>query len=588
MVNNRCNIFCVIIYSIITYILYIKFNDLNIKHLLLPIISCALTILGSTFYKDLKKYYQCIFLFMTICVSIFIIIFSVKLVNPIEGKECLTWIAFSGCIIQLIMLTINLLKNMWGGYTFGIDILLILGSSIPILICWGYYVAANSWISVESCMAILQTNPMEAQNYISDHTSLTNIFIVSIIFVVIILLVKVVKEEKLTRYKRTSIVMIFFLLNMSLLYRCRENLVTNIVYDTWIYSNTYNEYLQARKERQENLKQLEGVTNSGEDGVYVLIIGESATRDHMACYGYSRNTTPWFSSMKNNKNFVQFNNAWSCANDTVSALTYALTAKNQYNSVELKKAVSIIEAANAAGYDTVWLSNQVQYGLADTPITSIAADSKQQVWIRDKVGHLKDGRYLDLPDYYDEKILPAIDSIHFTKKMLIVIHLMGSHNSYKLRYPASYAIFNDSRDKSYIDYYDNSILYTDSVLKNIFQKLSNIDNLKSIVYFSDHGEGIDKNLQHDSNNYIPQMTRIPFAVYLSKSFENEQHETYDKIKKSNNRYFTNDLIFNTMLGLMDIKLKKFEEKNNIIWSKEYDNSKERFRTSYGRREISEE
>ena len=43
-----------------------------------------------------------------------------------------------------------------------------------------------------------------------------------------------------------------------------------------------------------------------------------------------------------------------------------------------------------------------------------------------------------------------------------------------------------------------------------------------------------------------------------------------------------------MLGLMDIKLKKFEEKNNIIWSKEYDNSKERFRTSYGRREISEE
>ena len=84
------------------------------------------------------------------------------------------------------------------------------------------------------------------------------------------------------------------------------------------------------------------------------------------------------------------------------------------------------------------------------------------------------------------------------------------------------------------------------------------------------------------------MTRIPFAVYLSKSFENEQHETYDKIKKSNNRYFTNDLIFNTMLGLMDIKLKKFEEKNNIIWSKEYDNSKERFRTSYGRREISEE
>ena len=49
MVNNRYNIFCIIIYSIITYILYIKFNDLNIKHLLLPIISCALTILAVSY-----------------------------------------------------------------------------------------------------------------------------------------------------------------------------------------------------------------------------------------------------------------------------------------------------------------------------------------------------------------------------------------------------------------------------------------------------------------------------------------------------------------------------------------------------------
>ena len=255
-------------------------------------------------------------------------------------------------------------------------------------------------------------------------------------------------------------------MNACLLYRCRENLVTNIIYDTWVYSRTYDEYLQARKERQEILKQLKGLNSSGKNGIYVLIIGESATRDHMGCYGYGRNTTPWLSSMKNDDKFTQFNNTWSCANDTVSALTYALTAKNQYNAIKLKEAVSMIEVANVAGYETVWLSNQVKYGLADTPITSIAADSKQQIWIRDRVGHLKDGRYLDLPEYYDEKIVKAIDSIHFTKRMLIVIHLMGSHNSYKLRYPNSYAVFNDNGSKSYIDFYDNSILYTDVNCKN--------------------------------------------------------------------------------------------------------------------------
>lgn len=116
MLNKKYNIFYIIACSIITAIIYINFNDLNFKHLLLPIFSCSLNILGSTFYKDLKKYYQCIFLWMAMCASIFIIIFSVNLVNPIEGKECLTWIAFSGCILQLILLIINVLKNMWGLY----------------------------------------------------------------------------------------------------------------------------------------------------------------------------------------------------------------------------------------------------------------------------------------------------------------------------------------------------------------------------------------------------------------------------------------------------------------------------------------
>lgn len=585
--NIRDSFVCIIVYSIAVSILYTNYNDLNIKHLLLPIVSYIVILLGGQFYKNAFKYYKIISLWMIFCSSIFFIVLSVNTINPIEGKECLTWVVFSASLIQLILLINNMLKNICRK-TFGVDILLILATCIPILICWGYYLAANSWISVESCMAILQTNPMEAQNYISDHTSLFNLFVLINIFAIIVLLIKFIKEENNVIYKRTSIIMIFLLFNLGLMYRCRVNLVTNIIYDTWVYSNLYDEYLQARKERQENLQQLKGLTSSGENGIYVLIIGESATRDHMGCYGYGRNNTPWLSSMKAKDNFIQFNNTWSCATGTVSALTYALTAKNQYNNMDLKKAVSMIEVANAAGYETVWLSNQVKYGLADTPITSIATDSKQQIWIRDRVGHFTDCRYFELPEYYDEKIVKAIDSIHFTNKMLIVIHLMGSHNSYKLRYPSDYAVFNDIGVESYINYYDNSILYTDDVLKKIFQRLEDVDNLKSIVYFSDHGEGIDENLQHDNNKYVPQMTRIPFIVYLSNSFKNNQQEKYTKIKESANRYFTNDLIFNTMFGLMNVKLDGVEEKYNIIWSDEYNNDKERFRTSYGKRKISDE
>ena len=31
----------------------------------------------------------------------------------------------------------------------------------------------------------------------------------------------------------------------------------------------------------------------------------------------------------------------------------------------------------------------------------------------------------DLPDYYDEKLIPAMDNIRVSSRMLIVIHLMG-------------------------------------------------------------------------------------------------------------------------------------------------------------------
>ena len=163
---------------------------------------------------------------------------------------------------------------------------------------------------------------------------------------------------------------------------------------------------------------------------------------------------------------IILNQAWSCAADTVSALTYALTAKNQYNNINLDEAYSLIDIANAAGYDTVWLSNQVQYGLADTPITAIASSAKHQVWLHDKVGHLKDGRYLDMPAFYDENLIPELGKINMSDRMLIVIHLMGSHNSYKVRYPEEYEVYDTSnselsKDEKNTAEYDKSVRYTD-------------------------------------------------------------------------------------------------------------------------------
>ena len=87
------------------------------------------------------------------------------------------------------------------------------------------------------------------------------------------------------------------------------------------------------------------MNDSEEKGVYVLIIGESQNRLHMNAYGYERNTTPWLTAQSENTNFLFFSHAFSCHTHTVPVLTYALTAKNQYNEQKLEDAVSIIEMA---------------------------------------------------------------------------------------------------------------------------------------------------------------------------------------------------------------------------------------------------
>lgn len=462
---------------------------------------------------------------------------------------------------------------------------------LPIVLIWGYYFSSGAWLNVESCMAILQTNPAEAGNYVQDYFSLSGMIGIAILFAFEFSSIYYLKKIKMKpcSKKLRILLTIIVILNIAMLYRTRENMVLNIFYDTKAYANSYNSFVQAKTEREQNIAQLIGNVKQGDDGVYVLVIGESETRDHMSCYGYNRNTTPWMSSMLEDKNFIQFNRAWSCANDTVSALTYALTNKNQYNNISLNEAVSIIDVANAAGYDTVWLSNQVQYGFADTPITAIAAEAKQQIFIHDRVGSMKDGRYLDLPDYFDEKLIPQLQDLKPTSKMLIVIHLMGSHYSYKVRYPAEYNIYDDTTAENQdINCYDNTIIYTDYVLKELFAALTEWPNFKAMLYFSDHGEGIDAHVGHDSNKYTPQMTRIPMWIYLSNQYKNQHEEKSIQMINSSNKTFTNDLIFNTMLDIMNVDIGRLAEPDNMILNTKYNDDFSRFKTSYGRRPLSDE
>ena len=482
------------------------------------------------------------------------------------------------CLFLLIGTLIPTLKIRQIYYTVILTCLML-----PAIGFWFYYGISGNMIHPDTLMTIFQTNLAESKSYLKDNITPSAILF-SIIPCILIPLIYhasfFLPSFQLQSFRNKKAIFLLLILCYSLgwlILHNRNNMYRELYKGTHEYLNQYNNFAENKKKRENNILSSFHVSKTTEPGVYFLIIGESQNRLHMNAYGYERNTTPWLTQQIHNPDFVIFDNAYSCHTHTVPVLTYALTAKNQYNEIKLENAVSLIEIAKAADFKTVWLSNQVQYGAWDTPISIIASEADEQHWINKNIGETTK------TNFYDEELIHSLKDLHPTDKMLIVIHLMGNHGSYEDRYPSSYNIYHGKRKN--IDHYDNSIRYNDYVVSKLYETAKSFPNYKAFIYFSDHTDAVDQNLAHDASNFVYPMTYIPFYIAFSKSYQQEYPWIYENAKAHASDYFTNDLIFNTVLGIMNVQYKDMYEPQNDITKSSYDNNIDRFTTLYGKRKI---
>jgi len=535
------------------------------------LISSALIVISGYFFSSQKKY----FMSVTVLGTLFCSVLYIKVLV----QEVLTYgmfneiVSFSIGIVNAVLLTFLLFESTQLSKMFVLIILYM-----PLVLFWSYYFSSGAWISVDTVMAILQTNVSESCEYISDTMTFSGCIGLLTLSGLVLLSAWIASSlEKKNVYKYGSVFLVAFVVaNAIFAYRHRNNIVTDIVVQTKLYTEKYNDFEKQKTVRKTSLKNGVGrIANVG-DGVYVLVIGESQNRNNMSAYGYQRKTTPWLESMKHIENFIIFDKAYSCHTHTVPVLTYALTAKNQYNDLKLGESVSLLEVVEAAGFETVWISNQVKYSAWDTPVTVIADEANQQFWHNNNVGEKT------ATNHYDLKLVESIEKIKITDKMLIVFHLMGNHGSYRERYPKDFKKFNGRKT---LDEYDNSILYNDYVVQNLFEKVRELPNFKGFVYFADHADAVLQGLAHDASKFVPEMTHVPMYMYFDKSYVREFEEKVYKLNDSRSTVFTNDLAFNTILSIMDIQVDSVYEAHNDIVSDEYDANVQRFKTLYGKKQI---
>jgi KDO II ethanolaminephosphotransferase len=104
-----------------------------------------------------------------------------------------------------------------------------------------------------------------------------------------------------------------------------------------------------------------------------------------------------------------------------------------------------------------------------------------------------------------------------------------------------------------INSYDNTVLYVDYMLKNVFDKLRDKNAL--VFYIPDHGESIDENHHfHATPKEMapPEQFRVPFMVWASDKFiaqpQNQQHFANLKKRQATDFNPHHEQIFDSLLG----------------------------------------
>jgi len=290
--------------------------------------------------------------------------------------------------------------------------------------------------------------------------------------------------------------------------------------------------------------------------VYVFVIGETGRYSSYSINGYQRETSPLLSKTKN---LISYSDLFSEANITSSSLPIILTraSAKDYKRAFVEK--SFVDAFKEAGFKTYWIANQ---SASNSFIRRISKDTDDEFFM--PIDFESDTNY-------DEKLWKFFSEIleKGDKKVLIVLHTLGSHFRYNFRYPISYEVFKPSlrgafdynmisvkNKQMFINAYDNSILYTDFFLATTIHKLDSLNAVSALAYIADHGENLfdtpENIVFHGGSKFTEYDLHVPFFVWTSDEYNRVYPGKEENMIRNKDKRLTSDYIFYSFLDMAGI------------------------------------
>jgi len=335
----------------------------------------------------------------------------------------------------------------------------------------------------------------------------------------------------------------------------------------------------------------------------VLIIGESYNRHHAQLYGYDKATTPRQMKRAQRGELIAYQDVVAPWNLTSFVFKHLFSLYTVGDPGEWCDYPLFPMIFRQAGYHVTFLTNQ------------FLPQAKEAVY------DFSGGFFLNNPTlskamfdtrneklwYYDEGMLKEWDEVFKRREErgkrkgieeergerkeernkrgeLTIVHLKGQHLDYRTRSPKDRWHFKrDDYDRpdlrsgeiQRVAYYDNAILYNDSIVDQLIQRVENEDAV--VIYVPDHGEecygpGVHFCGRMHSTEITYRLAHeefdIPFWIWCSHSMMVKEPELYEAIVKAKDRRYMTDALPFLLMHLAGISSKDYRQDLDVL-STEY-------------------
>ncbi len=313
----------------------------------------------------------------------------------------------------------------------------------------------------------------------------------------------------------------------------------------------------------------------------VLIIGESYSRHHSQLYGYWQKTTPRQVELEKSGNLVKFSDVVCPWNLTSFVFKQMFSTYVVGDSLEWCDYPLFPELFRKAGYHVTFLTNQflpkakeAVYDFSGGFFLNDPELSEAQFDARNSSLHQFDEDLLT-----DYKYLAPYDSVNGE---LAIFHLVGQHVAYSQRSPKDRKIFKkeeyaerkphlSDRERRILSYYDNAVLYNDSVVDAIARHFD--DKEAIVIYVPDHGEECyEGDLHFFCRMHSTEITSrlahaefdIPFWIYFTDRYQEMHPDICEAIRAAKDRKYMTDALPHLLLYLAGIHCNEYRSQYNIL------------------------